>query len=43
LMGHSSFKTTVRYLHVTQKRLKNTQSPLDVLRLPEPAELSALR
>ena len=43
LMGHSSLKTTARYLHVTQKRLEGTQSPLDLLRLPEPEELPTLR
>ena len=35
LMGHSNLKTTVNYLHVTQKHLEGTQSPLDLLRLPE--------
>lgn len=34
LMGHNSLNTTVRYLHVTQKHLEGTRSPLDLLRLP---------
>jgi site-specific recombinase XerD len=42
LMGHSSLNTTARYLHVTQKRLSDTQSPLDLLRLPRPEELIKL-
>ena len=39
LMGHSSLNTTARYLHVTQKQLGDTQSPLDLLRLPASDEL----
>ena len=35
LMGHSSLNTTVKYLHVTQKHIEGTQSPLDLLRLPQ--------
>jgi len=35
LMGHSSLNTTVKYLHVTQKHIEGTQSPLDLLRLPK--------
>ena len=35
LMGHSSLNTTVKYLHVTQKHIEETQSPLDLLRLPK--------
>jgi site-specific recombinase XerD len=29
LLGHRSIKTTMRYLHVTQKNLASVQSPLD--------------
>ncbi|UCH46110.1 MAG: site-specific integrase [Nitrospiraceae bacterium] len=35
LMGHSSIMTTVVYLKVTRKQLSSTQSPLDLLNLPE--------
>jgi len=38
LMGHTSLNTTVKYLHVTEKRLEQTQSPLDLLRLPKPED-----
>jgi site-specific recombinase XerD len=38
LMGHTSLNTTVKYLHVTEKHLKQTQSPLDLLRLPKPED-----
>lgn len=38
LMGHNSLNTTVKYLHVTEKRLQQTQSPLDLLRLPKPED-----
>ena len=31
LMGHSSIRTTVRYLQVTSKSLQGTKSPLDLL------------
>lgn len=31
LLGHSSIKTSMRYLHVTQKNLAAVQSPLDSL------------
>jgi len=38
LMGHSSIRTTVRYLQVTSKSLQGTRSPLDLL--PTPSEKS---
>jgi site-specific recombinase XerD len=38
LMGHNSLNTTVKYLHVTEKHLQQTQSPLDLLRLPKPED-----
>lgn len=31
LMGHSSIRTTVRYLQVTSKSLQGSKSPLDLL------------
>ncbi len=36
LMGHSSIRTTSLYLHVTRKKIEKTQSPLDLLQIPEP-------
>ena len=38
LLGHTKLATTARYLHVTEKRLADTASPLDLLRLPAPNE-----
>ena len=38
LMGHNSLNTTVKYLHVTEKHLEQTKSPLDLLRLPKPED-----
>jgi site-specific recombinase XerD len=38
LMGHTSLNTTVKYLHVTEKHLEQTKSPLDLLRLPKPED-----
>ena len=38
LMGHNSLNTTVKYLHVTEKHLEQTKSPLDLLRLPRPED-----
>lgn len=38
LLGHSSLATTAKYLHVTSKHLSGTHSPLDLLRLPDPAQ-----
>jgi len=35
LMGHNSIMTTVGYLKVTRKQLSSTQSPLDVLKIPQ--------
>jgi integrase/recombinase XerD len=35
LMGHSSIMTTMVYLQVTSKRLSKTQSPLDLIKIPE--------
>ena len=34
LMGHSSIRTTVRYLQVTSKTLQGTRSPLDLIAVP---------
>jgi len=39
LLGHRSLKTTSRYLHVSQKQVRATASPLDSLNLTQ--ELSA--
>ena len=35
LMGHSNIKTTIVYLQLSQKHLSSTQSPLDLLEIPE--------
>ena len=35
LMGHSSIITTVLYLKITRKQISSTQSPLDLLNIPE--------
>ena len=35
LLGHSSIMTTVVYLKVTRKQLSSTQSPLDLLNIPD--------
>lgn len=34
LMGHASIYSTMRYLHVTRKKIESTQSPLDLLNVP---------
>ena len=41
LMGHSSMKSTLKYLHITQKHLTKTQGSFDLLRLPRPGDVSA--
>jgi len=38
LLGHADLKTTSRYLHLSEARLKATPSPLDTLTLAKPAE-----
>ncbi len=35
LMGHTSIMTTVVYLKVTRKQISSTQSPLDILNIPQ--------
>ena len=37
LLGHRSYKTTLRYIHLSTRHLKTTKSPLD--RLPQPPTL----
>lgn len=41
LLGHRSINTTTIYLHLTQKKLAAVPSPFDLLRLPQPEEVSA--
>jgi site-specific recombinase XerD len=38
LLGHSDLKATTVYLHVSQRHLRATESPLDALAVSEPAE-----
>jgi len=38
LLGHADLKTTSRYLHLSESRLRATPSPLDTLTLAKPAE-----
>jgi len=38
LMGHKSVISTMRYLQVTRKRIGATQSPLDLLTIPDPGQ-----
>ena len=35
-MGHTSIRTTMRYLHLAQGKNQETPSPLDLLEFPEP-------
>ncbi len=39
LMGHGSIVTTMIYVRVTKKKLGSTQSPLDLLKVPEAGKL----
>ena len=39
LMGHKSITTTMGYLQVTRKLLSSTQSPLDLLKIPQSTKL----
>lgn len=40
LMGHTSIMTTAVYLKVTRKQISSTQSPLDLLNIPQNTKLS---
>lgn len=40
LLGHKNLHTTTLYLHVTEKKLTELQSPFDLLRLPKPDDVS---
>jgi integrase/recombinase XerD len=39
LLGHRNLQTTALYLHVTEKKLTELQSPFDLLRLPKPEDV----
>jgi site-specific recombinase XerD len=39
LLGHKRLETTSLYLHVTEKKLTQLQSPFDLLRLPKPEDV----
>ncbi len=43
LLGHADLKTTSRYLHLSEVRLKATSSPLDALTLTLPAKCAEHR
>ena len=36
LMGHATINSTAAYLHIAQKRLSSSKSPLDLLYVPDP-------
>ncbi len=36
LMGHSSIRSTMRYLHIAQAKTTATTSPLELLEFPTP-------
>jgi len=36
LMGHATINSTARYLHIAQKKLSSSKSPLDLLYCPDP-------
>ena len=38
LLGHHSFSTTARYLHITTAALRSTRSPFDALEVPPGGE-----
>ena len=38
LLGHRSFSTTARYLHITTAALQSTRSPFDGLEVPPGGE-----
>jgi integrase/recombinase XerD len=40
LLGHRNINTTMIYLHLTQKKLSELQSPFELLRLPKDDEVS---
>lgn len=41
LLGHTNVKTTARYLHVTQRHMKNINSPMDLLGAKTPDQKSS--
>ena len=34
LLGHASMRSTLRYLHIAQRQVLDTSSPLELLELP---------